>query len=94
MDEKVIQIEGEDYPKHIVDAYLKSQNMSPLTEWETQIPAMVQRIIAGQLISFTHGFTYGYETASSEAPDCDECDVHGKAAERGPPESHYSQQER
>lgn len=87
--EKVIQIGEEDYPEHIVKAYLASRGIKT---WLKHITWYSGEI--GRLESFMHGYNYGCEVTSDEAPDCDECDVHEKAAERGPPESHYSQQDR
>lgn len=87
MSENVIQIEGEDYPEHIVKAYLESRGIKTLLKHIVWYSGSI-----GRLESFMHGYNYGCEVTSAEAPDCDSCER--TDPEAGPPASHYSQQDR
>jgi len=88
-EEKVIQIGEEDYPRHIVEAYVKALNIRTPPD-----DIVIWPYRGGGIVAFAHGYTYGCDVTTEEMPDCDECNVHEKAAEAGPPESHYSQQDR
>jgi len=88
---KVI-VDGTEYDQDIVRKFLRTSELSLDTFSEG--PSWFKELMASRLHTFKQGYDYGYEVASAEAPNCDECDVHEKAAEAGPPESHYSQHDR
>jgi len=80
-------IDGVEYNQELVDAFLKAQGKTDKLD-------LPQRWFGQHLATFKQGYDTGYAVASAECPDCGECDVHDKAAERGPPEGHHSQQDR
>jgi len=78
-------IDGVEYNQELVDAFLKAQGKTDKLD-------LPQRWFGQHLATFKQGYDYGYEVASAECPDCDNCDRIN--LEDGPPESHYSQQDR
>lgn len=96
-----IEIDGVAYDMRVIKAFCNQPGREFGPEFFAIKPELGRwywDLIVSHLETFVQGwhagYEHGYEVASSEAPDCDECDVHAKAAERGPPESHYSQQDR
>ena len=89
-----MKIDGVEFPNEVVAAFCEVFD-EPLSFFlDEKIPRWYRILMVGHLESFHCGWKAGFEAASAECPNCEECDVHSKAAERGPPESHYSHQDR
>ena len=96
--EKII-IDEIEYPFEVVKAFCATEGHDFGLEYlQNEVPdkdlLWHQVLMRSHLETFHTGWQAGYESAMEDIPDCDNCDVHGKAAEAGPPESHYSQQDR
>ena len=87
------EIGGTAYEAHVVDKFLEVSGLYGDT-FDEDKPEWFKELMKVHLNTFADGYYYGHELASVDIPDCDQCDVHSKAAERGPPESHPSMQDR
>lgn len=95
MEKNKLEIDGDVYDRDVVEAFCRQPGRDMNAKFfdvkpETQ--SWYWDLVVSHLRTFKQGHDCGYEAAMEDIPDCDNCERINP--EDGPPESHYSQQDR